>query len=50
MRILRFLSVTDTGKGQAYIDALTSQIKSFKKRGKDYTLDTVYIGGEPRHI
>ena len=40
-----FYSVTDTGKVQAYIDALTSQIKSFKKRGKDYTLDTVYIGG-----
>lgn len=40
-----FYSLTDTGLVGKYIAALITQIKSFRKKAKKYTVDSVYIGG-----
>lgn len=40
-----FYSVTSVDKAEAYTNALCRQIRSYKKKAKDYTVDTIYIGG-----
>lgn len=40
-----FYSVEETEKCSAYVDALITQIKSFKGAGKSYLVDSIYIGG-----
>lgn len=40
-----FYSVVNPEKYDAYVDALISQIKSFKQAGKNHIVDSVYFGG-----
>ncbi|MBQ9510434.1 MAG: radical SAM family heme chaperone HemW [Clostridia bacterium] len=40
-----FYSLADCNRTEEYIEALKTQIKSFKKRAAGYTVDTIYFGG-----
>lgn len=51
-----FYSQTDTRCAEKYVGALITQIKSFRKKARKYTVDSVYIGGgtpssiDPKYI
>ena len=40
-----FYSVPSCETSKAYCNALIKQIESYKKKSKDYVVDTIYIGG-----